>query len=108
MQLDVTGTLLDQHDRFVVTGTPGSIDLRGHLAINRLGGYQVEPADAITLIDAMTAPATSQHALITLDPTFTPTPEVREHRNRVVLARDVLFADDSIAVAITLPIDATP
>ena len=109
MQLDVNGTALDQHDRFVVTGTPGSIDLRGHLAINRLGGYQVEPADAITLIDAVTAPATSQHALITLDPTFAPVPQLREDRSRVVLARDVLFTDDfELPVPVTLPIDAAP
>ena len=109
MQLEVNGTARDRHDRFVVTGSPGSIDLRGHLDIRRLGGYQLEAADAITVIDAVTAPASSQHAVVTLDPTFAPMPEVRQDRNRVVVTRDILFADDfDVPVAIDLERDAGP
>ncbi len=94
MELDIAGPAPDLHDRIVVTGTPGRIDLRGDIEINRLGGFQFEASDALTVIDALTAPDTSQPAGVGFDPTFAPMPEARLDRSRVVLAIDQLFADD--------------
>lgn len=94
IELDVAGPALDAHDRFVVTGTPGRIELRGDIAVNRVGGFQFAAVDAITLVDAVTAPATSVPAGVALDPGFAPAPQVRLDRSRIVLAIDQLFADD--------------
>ncbi len=94
MELDIAGPAPDLHDRVVVTGTPGRIDLRGDIEVNRLGGFQFEAADALTVIDALTAPETSQPASVGFDPTFTPMPEARLDRSRVVLTIDQLFDDD--------------
>jgi hypothetical protein len=103
IELDVAGAAPDAHDRFVVTGTPGRIDLRGDIEVNRLGGYQFAATDAVTLVDAVTAPATSVPAGVGLDPGFAPVPQVRLDRSRVVLALDRLFADD-----LELPVPALP
>jgi hypothetical protein len=103
IELDVAGAAPDAHDRFVVTGTPGRIDLRGDIEVNRLGGFQFAATDAATLVDAVTAPATSVPAGVGLDPGFAPVPQVRLDRSRVVLALDRLFADD-----LELPVPALP
>lgn len=100
---DVAGAAPDAHDRFVVTGTPGRIDLRGDIQVDRLGGFQFAATDAVTLVDAVTAPATSVPGGVGLDPGFDPAPQVRLDRSRVVLAIDRLFADD-----LELPVPAWP
>jgi hypothetical protein len=107
MELDVAGSTPDEYDRLVVSGTPGRIDLRGDIEVNRLGGFQFGGTDALTLVDALTAPATSVPAGVGLDPSFAPVPEVRLDRSRVVLGIDQLFADDLEAPlpAATVPDD---
>ena len=107
MELDVAGSTPDEYDRLVVSGTPGRIDLRGDIEVNRLGDFQFAGTDALTLVDALTAPATSVPAGVGLDPSFAPVPEVRLDRSRVVLSIDQLFADDLEAPlpAATVPDD---
>lgn len=100
---DVAGAAPDAHDRFVVAGTPGRIDLRGDIEVDHLGGFQFAATDAVTLVDAVTAPATSVPANVGLDPGFAPMPQVRLDRSRVVLAIDQLFADDLELPAPALP-----
>lgn len=103
IEFDVAGAAPDAHDRFVVTGTPGRIDLRGDIEVNRLGGFQFAATDAVILVDARTAPETSVPAGVGLDPGFAPLPQVRLDRSRVVLALDQLFADDLEAPVPALP-----
>ena len=95
MMLEVAGPALDQHDRVVVTGTPGRIDLRGAIDVLRSGGFQFSAGDRIVVVHAAAAaPAPAKTPVVTIDSTFIPAPDAQVGTNRVMLGISLIFADD--------------
>jgi len=98
MELEIGGTALNAHDRFVVASAPGdaatngSAALAGSLSVRQRAGFQFGPGDAVTPLIAVSRIGT--FAAIDVDTGFAPQPQVFLLSTGVLLGLDAaLFAD---------------